>query len=227
MGNIIDYTSSNDNNKFLLKNIIMDLFHEEEYEALDYIMYQLSICYYDKPNENTYLILQGNGSNGKSFLINLIKYSFYNKNIKMPISNLLNGGNLINDWKFNIIHYSKPIKDIILNYNNLIDNTKNINKSFHIITTNHNISIDNNIVQKNVLFYKMKHNFVENPINKNEKKEIKNIFFTLSNDIDIEKQFKFLLQQYYIKLKEDYNGDINMVPNSIINNETNIWKSNL
>jgi hypothetical protein len=224
MGNMFGYFSNDTDDEYLLKDTIMSLFPEEEYEALDYIMYQLSICYYGNINQNSYLIL--NGSNGKIFLKELIKHTFTNKNIKFPISNLLYEGNILSDFKFNILHYSEPTQNIKLNYNNLIENSNNMTNSLHLITSNYNVTINSNKELNNVLCYNFKHTDPEHPVLdiKYEKKYINKVISNLAFKIDLESQFKYILFNYYDKLMTDYDGDINNVPNDIINMETDIWK---
>ena len=220
MGNIIGYFKHN--NEFLLKNIIMDIFSETEYEALDYLMYQLAICYFNKPNEDIYLILNDNESYRSSFLINLIKYTFYNRYITLDINNLTNGNNnLLNKdkYNFNIHIYSNSEKNVILNYDKMKNNE---NKYFHLIITKHNITIDNKNETNNILFYKFKNKNNEK-IDKHNNYDI----FNLSNKININSQFEYILYLYYNKLKKEYNNNINNVPNGIIITDTYLWKNNL
>lgn len=208
----------------LLENTIKNLYPENEYDAYEYLMYYLSICLYDKPTENILLILNGNGSNGKSFLLDLIKETFDNTKILKLTKEILLQQDIKNllsiDWK-NLNYYSESTNYNKLNINTINNLLNSHIKHHHLLVLNSKINYKNviNEIDGKVYIYNFKYNFCENPIKETEKKQTKNILEELSNQFDIKETFKILLKIYYDKLQKGFSGNIMKVPKQTMDKE--------
>lgn len=245
----INYEPYNPESNYVKKieKLINDLFPEDEYDAKEFIMYYLASSLDFHPKESLLLICSGNGSNGKSFLmdfLNNVLGEHYSTKISMDF---FTGGrvkssqadpeamNLIGkrfayssesspDDKMNVEkvkeytgHERMSIRGL---YRDTI--TTRLHCNFTIITNFKPIieTTDHGSLRR-FLFYEFKYKFVEHdPTNEFEKKMDKKVSNVYKEDKNYQQAFLSIMVKYYIDLHENYDGDIKKVQHPTILKET-------
>ncbi len=84
----VDYEEFNPYNDITKKLLITlrNLFPDDEPDSFNFIMHYLASALDGKKKESLLLLLVGNGSNGKSFLVELLKETLSSYAVKMPLS---------------------------------------------------------------------------------------------------------------------------------------------
>lgn len=150
----------------LFHTIMKGLFPENELDVYEYLLYYFASCLDGKPKESFILILTGNGSNGKSMLLNIMKDVFgENYCRKIPLAFLTDKRSkstsadpaLMDLEIARLAHYSESNKNEELNTSkmkeitgqeaisgrNLYEKQKNFRPScHHVITTNNDFIIE-------------------------------------------------------------------------------------
>ena len=197
-------------NKSKVLNFIKSFFIDVDLDACEFILYFFSSCINDNYKKNNFLILTGDGNNGKSTFIQLFM-------TVIPISDkrdikYLTEPFLLNPVIFenmNLIEYNNIDSNVELNINNIKELSKGIIKkkiikynintnTNYIISSKYNIKIKNSFLYNNIYKYKFKKIFESD----------NNIIDDFMSDKNMINALKEILIEYNKKLNELYNGNI-------------------
>jgi len=250
--NYVEYDENNPNIQ-LLEKVMSELFPKHELDALEFMLYYFATCLDGIPKDSMIFIITGGGSNGKSFLLNLVKEVLgecYCR--KIPLAFLTDKRSkssgadpaLMDLETARLAHYSESEKNEELNTSkmkeitgqeslsgrNLYEKQKNFRPScHHIITTNHDFDIKttDNGTWRRIKKYVFKMKFCANPdpANPFEKKENTDLAKEFSNNIRIKEAFLSILVKYYKNLHKNYNGTLSNVPKPTIDKETEEYRN--
>jgi P4 family phage/plasmid primase-like protien len=232
-------------------NTIKLIFPADEQDVYEYLMYYFASCLDGKPKQSLFLILTGNGSNGKSFLIQFVRDvlgDYYSE--KLPLSFLTEkrigsekaDPSLMKLQHIRLAHYSESNPDDVLNTGKLKELTGQESISgrklfadqlsfkptcMHLLTTNHPINIKSTDfgIWRRIKTYKFKKSFVENPDTNNKFEEKMDVDVDMySEDQKLKDAFFSLLVHYYGRLQDEYNGKLINVKCKTIEKETELYR---
>jgi|694.fasta_scaffold15560_9 P4 family phage/plasmid primase-like protien len=250
----IDYIQYDSNNPFIQTVLdgIYNLFPEDEKDAFHYIMYYLASCLDGKPKDSMILIITGQGSNGKSFLAEMIKSVLGTYGKKMPLSFLTDSRGKASgadpslmDLKIaRLAYYSESNKHEVLNTAKLKEVTSQETLSgrglyekqsqfrpvcHHMVTTNYNFSIKttDHGIWRRIVTYEFKMLFTPNPdpTNKYEKKENTKFAQEFTYNPEIKKAFLSILVEYYKDLHKNHGGSLKNIMKPTIDKETTEYRN--
>ena len=245
----IDYESYDPNNPNvkLLIDGIKNLFPDDEQDAFHYLMYYLASCLDGKPKDSMIFIVTGNGSNGKSFMAELIKSVLGNYGKKMPLSFLTDSRSkassadpsLMELKTARLAYYSESNKHEVLNTAKLKEITSQETLSgrglyeeqsqfrpvcHHMVTTNYHFSIKttDHGIWRRIVTYEFKILFTPNPNpnNKYEKKEDPKFAQQFTYNNEIKKSFLSILVEYYKDLYTNHGGSLKNIMKPTIDKES-------
>lgn len=250
----IDYDENNPNVQ-LLEKTMKELFPPTELDVLEFLLYYFASCLDGKPKDSIILIITGIGSNGKSFLLNLVKEVFGNEYCRrMPLAFLTDKRSksasadpvLMDLEHARLAHYSESEKHEELNTSkmkeitgqeslsgrNLYEKQRNFRPTcHHIITTNHDFDIKttDNGTWRRIKKYTFKMIFKsKKDIDLNnpfEKEENVELAQEFSYNPRIKEAFLSILVNYYKNLYLNYDGKLNKVPKPTIDKETEVYRN--
>ncbi len=252
----VDYIPYNPESKYIQKmeELINDLFPPNEQDAKEFIMYFLASSLDFHAKESLLLICCGNGSNGKSFLMDLLNNvlgEHYSKKISMDFFTGGRGKSSTADPEAmsligkRFAYSSESSPDDKLNVEKIKEYTghermsvrglyqNQVNVKLHCnfaIITNHLPVIEtfDHGSWRRFLFYNFKYKFVEgDPENEFEKKMDKNVSNVIKEDKRYQEALLSILVKYYIELQEKYNGDIKKLPHQTLITETDDYRNTL
>lgn len=245
----IDYEEYDTNNPYIQTVIdgIFNLFPDDEKDAFHYIMYYLASCLDGKPKDSMIMIITGQGSNGKSFLAEMIKSVLGTYGKKMPLSFLTDSRGkasgadpALMDLKVaRLAYYSESNKAESLNTAKLKEVTSQETLSgrglfekqsqfrpvcHHMVTTNYSFSIKttDHGIWRRIVTYEFKMIFTSNPDpnNKYEKKENTKFAQEFTYNPEIKKAFLSILVEYYRDLHKNHGGSLKNIMKPTIDKET-------
>lgn len=211
------------------------LFLDDDQDGFDFLMYYFASLLTEYSIKNIFVILQGNGSNGKSLITELMINVLSDINIqKIPIQTLLtNNTEQVSSYNVNLkntrlAYYSEPIRNETLNTTRLMELTRQKTISGrelyrgqekiklncnHLIQTNYNLSVNNSIKHR-VFVIPMQIKFVNSPDpnSKFEKKANPSLYQTLVTNKYMYIYVKHLLRQYQLDLHMNFNNNILLIP---------------
>jgi len=250
--NYVEYDENNPNIQ-LLEKTMSELFPKHELDALEFMLYYFATCLDGIPKDSMIFIITGVGSNGKSFLLNLVKEVLGNEYCRrLPLAFLTDkrtkssgaDPSLMDLESARLAHYSESEKNEELNTSkmkeitgqeslsgrNLYEKQKNFRPTcHHIITTNHDFDVkttDNGTwrrIKKYV--FKMKFCASPDPNNPYEKKENTELAKEFSYNIRIKEAFLSILVKYYKQLHTFHKGSLANVPKPTIDRETEEYRN--
>ncbi len=250
----IDYEpfDSKNPNTILLLNGLKDLFPEDEQDAFHYLMYYLASCLDGKPKDSMIFIITGNGSNGKSFIAELIKSVLGKYGKKMPLAFLTDTRNkaanadpaLMELKVARLAYYSESNKQEVLNTAKLKeitsqetltgrglfkDQTEFRPVCHHMVTTNYHFSIKttDHGIWRRIATYEFKMLFTPNPNPKNkyEKKEDPKFAQQFTYNDEIKKSFLSILVEYYKDLYKNHGGSLKNIMKPTIDKESSAYRN--
>jgi len=250
--NYIPYSPSN-NYVVRVEKIISDMFPENEYDAMHWILFYMSTSLDAHVKDSLFTILHGAGSNGKSIIMELLIKVLSDKYMKkMPIQMLCAGRSkaesaspvLIQLKATRMAYYSESEKQAKLNVAILKEITGqetmtarklNCDQEQFKPTCNH-MSLSNYryIIQstmhalwRRIKFYSMKIKFCDNPDEKNpfEKKVDRNIGKYYVNDPRYGEAFMSILTKYHSELITKYDGKLSNVSSPTMDKETLAYRN--
>jgi P4 family phage/plasmid primase-like protien len=240
------YDPKNPNTQLLI-NGIKNLFPNDEQDAFHYLMYYLASCLDGKPKDSMIFIITGSGSNGKSFMAELVKSILGNYGKKMPLSFLTDSRGkssgadpaLMELKTARLAYYSESNKHEVLNTAKLKEITSQETLSgrglyeeqsqfrpvcHHMVTTNYHFAIkttDHGIWRRIVTYeFKMLFTPNPNPDNKYEKKEDPKFAQEFTYNNEIKKSFLSVLVEYYKDLYTNHGGSLKNIMKPTIDKET-------
>jgi P4 family phage/plasmid primase-like protien len=245
----IDYEHYDKDNPYINTVLegIYNLFPDDEKDAFHFIMYYLASCLDGKPKDSMILIITGSGSNGKSFLAELIKSVLGSYGKKMPLSFLTDSRSKASaadpslmDLKVaRLAYYSESNKQEVLNTAKLKEITSQETLSgrglyekqsqfrpvcHHMVTTNYHFSIKttDHGIWRRVVTYEFKMLFTQNPDpnNKYERKENPKFAQEFTYNPEIKKAFLSILVEYYKDLYRNHGGSLKNIMKPTIDKET-------
>lgn len=245
------YDPLNPNTKLLI-NGLKDLFPFDEQDAFHYLMYYLASCLDGKPKDSMIFIITGNGSNGKSFLAELVKSVLGNYGKKMPLSFLTDSRSrasgadpsLMELKTARLAYYSESNKHEVLNTAKLKEITSQETLSgrglyedqsqfrpvcHHMVTTNYHFAIKttDHGIWRRIVTYEFKILFTPNPNpdNKYEKKENTKFAQEFTYNDEIKKSFLSILVEYYRDLHTNHGGSLKNIMKPTIEKESNNYRN--
>ena len=245
------YVPLNPNTKLLI-NGLKDLFPDDEQDAFHYLMYYLASCLDGKPKDSMIFIITGNGSNGKSFLAELVKSVLGNYGKKMPLSFLTDSRSkasgadpsLMELKTARLAYYSESNKHEVLNTAKLKEITSQETLSgrglyeeqsqfrpvcHHMVTTNYHFAIKttDHGIWRRIVTYEFKILFTPspNPDNKYEKKENTKFAQEFTYNDEIKKSFLSILVEYYKDLHTNHGGSLKNIMKPTIDKESNNYRN--
>lgn len=245
------YDPLNPNTKLLI-NGLKDLFPDDEQDAFHYLMYYLASCLDGKPKDSMIFIITGNGSNGKSFLAELVKSVLGNYGKKMPLSFLTDSRSkaasadpsLMELKTARLAYYSESNKHEVLNTAKLKEITSQETLSgrglfeeqsqfrpvcHHMVTTNYHFAIKttDHGIWRRIVTYEFKILFTPNPNpdNKYEKKENTKFAQEFTYNDEIKKSFLSILVEYYKDLYTNHGGSLKNIMKPTIDKESNNYRN--
>ena len=245
------YDLLNPNTKLLI-NGLKDLFPHDEQDAFHYLMYYLASCLDGKPKDSMIFIITGNGSNGKSFLAELVKSVLGNYGKKMPLSFLTDSRSkaagadpsLMELKTARLAYYSESNKHEVLNTAKLKEITSQETLSgrglyeeqsqfrpvcHHMVTTNYHFAIKttDHGIWRRIVTYEFKILFTPNPNpdNKYEKKENTKFAQEFTYNDEIKKSFLSILVEYYKDLHTNHGGSLKNIMKPTIDKESNKYRN--
>jgi len=250
----IDYEIYDSNNPYIKTVLdgIYNLFPDDEKDAFHYIMYYLASCLDGKPKDSMILIITGQGSNGKSFLAEMIKSILGTYGKKMPLSFLTDSRgkasgadpSLMDLKTARLAYYSESNKHEVLNTAKLKEVTSQETLSgrglyekqsqfrpvcHHMVTTNYNFSIKttDHGIWRRIVTYEFKMLFTPNPDpnNKYEKKENTKFAQEFTYNPEIKKAFLSILVEYYKDLHTNHGGSLKNIMKPTIDKETSEYRN--
>jgi phage/plasmid-associated DNA primase len=231
----------------LLINGIKNLFPNDEQDAFHYLMYYLASCLDGRPKDSMIFIITGSGSNGKSFMAELVKSILGNYGKKMPLSFLTDSRSkssgadpsLMELKTARLAYYSESNKHEVLNTAKLKEITSQETLSgrglyeeqsqfrpvcHHMVTTNYHFAIKttDHGIWRRVVTYEFKMLFTPNPNpdNKYEKKEDPKFAQEFTYNNEIKKSFLSILVEYYKDLYTNHGGSLKNIMKPTIDKET-------
>lgn len=246
-----EYDSNNSNTK-LLVNGLKDLFPDDEQDAFHYLMYYLASCLDGKPKDSMIFIITGSGSNGKSFLAELVKSVLGNYGKKMPLSFLTDSRSrssgadpsLMQLKTARLAYYSESNKHEVLNTAKLKEITSQETLSgrglfedqsqfrpvcHHMVTTNYHFAIKttDHGIWRRIATYEFKILFTNkpDPNNKYEKKENTKFAQEFTYNEEIKKSFLSILVEYYKDLHTNHRGSLKNIMKPTIDKESNDYRN--
>lgn len=243
-----DYIPYNKHNPHVQKllSVLLDLFPKHEMDAFHYIMYYIATCLDGKPKDSIILILTGSGSNGKSFLAELIKSVMGLYGAKMNMSFLTESRarssnadeELMKLKTARLAYYSETEKNEALNTAKLKELTSQESmtgrgiyekaKNFrptcsHMVTTNYQFSIKttDHGIWRRIVTYEFKMKFVDDPDpqEKYEKRGDPDVAKKFSFDPEIKKAFLSIIVEYYKDLHINHKGELKNIAKPTIDKE--------
>ena len=215
-------------------------------------MYYLASCLDGKPKDSMIFIITGNGSNGKSFLAELVKSVLGNYGKKMPLSFLTDSRSkaagadpsLMELKTARLAYYSESNKHEVLNTAKLKEITSQETLSgrglyeeqsqfrpvcHHMVTTNYHFAIKttDHGIWRRIVTYEFKILFTPNPNpdNKYEKKENTKFAQEFTYNDEIKKSFLSILVEYYKDLHTNHGGSLKNIMKPTIDKESNKYRN--
>lgn len=250
----LDYEEYDKNNPYIQTVLdgIYNLFPDDEKDAFHYLMYYLASCLDGKPKDSMILIITGQGSNGKSFLAEMIKSVLGTYGKKMPLSFLTDSRGKASgadpslmDLKIaRLAYYSESNKNEVLNTAKLKEVTSQETLSgrglyekqsqfrpvcHHMVTTNYSFSIKttDHGIWRRIVTYEFKMIFTSNPDpnNKYEQKENTKFAQEFTYNPEIKKAFLSILVEYYRDLYKNHGGSLKNIMKPTIDKETSEYRN--
>lgn len=248
----IPYDNLSADDKQLGLDCIYSLFPDDEKDAFNYLMYYLSTSLDGKPKHSMIMILTGTGSNGKSFLVELLKNVFGDYGARIPLGFLTEvrarstsaEPALIELMNRRFAFFSESEQNEILNSSKMKELTGNESVSGrqlyqpqvtfrpvcnYMITTNNKLTIKStdNGTWRRVCCYEFKQKFVKNPDVNSKYDKLQNPKFCkeYTQDKHIQSIILSMLIEYYKDLQINYGGDISNIISPTIINESNQYRA--
>lgn len=252
----IDYVEFNPRDSKTKQLIIglRNLFPEDETETFNFVMSYLSTALSGNEKDQIILFLFGEGSNGKSWLLEMMEQTLGNYSDKISMTFLTAKENsaenatpqLMKIKNKRFIYGSESNKNEILNSAKIKELTgyetitgRHLYKehetfiphSIYVLASNSELEISDNTygTWRRIKLVNMKMKFKEkNEINKNNKyeKEINPEFQKMRHDQQYLSKFLSILVWYYRKLQYFHHGKVILMPHDRIKYETNIYQNN-
>ncbi len=247
--NYIPYSFSNSYVQSLY-TLLSDIIPEPD--ALEYILIFLSTSITNIVKEPIILFFRGNGSNGKSTLLELMLNTlgcFYSKKLSLGLltdsreSSQTSNSAFMDLKNTRFGYFSEPDKIEKINtgrLKELLGNEKLTGRQLYgkqenfdnkcnlIAASNYDfvIACNDHGIWRRIRYYEFKIKFVENPSlnNKYEKKLIKNLITNVIRDQNYLEAFLSILIHFYDKYIFHYDGDIKNVKSSTIDHETDLYR---
>lgn len=248
----IPYDPENEYIKTVYK-MLHSLFPANEMDAFDFIMYYLSTSLDWHPKESLFLIITGQGSNGKSILIEFFRetigemyarrmpLSFITEQtrtksaaadpamMEMKYARFVNYSESERNERANIARIKELTGGDTMAGRQLYGEQENFKPNCnHLLATNHHLRIESteHAVWRRFLTYKFKMTFKENPDPENEFERTKDSKFInmLKDDKRFHAGFLSILTHYRTRLYSEYDGQILKVPHPTIKEETDIYR---
>lgn len=250
-----NYKPYDPNDKYVITmwKVLKTLVPENEFDALEFLLYYFSTSLDWHPKESLFFIIQGGGSNGKSFLMDLFNRTLGNAYAKkLPLSFITDltteksgaANPTIMDLEYaRMASYSESEKNEKVNISKIKEITggelisaralyreqKNFRVNCnHIVTTNHCFSLQTteHAVWRRFKLYKFKIRFVpKNPIpGTYDRLGDRELTEKIKSDKRYQEAFLSILVHYRSKLYRDYGGNILKVPCPTIEKETEEYR---
>jgi phage/plasmid-associated DNA primase len=234
---------------------IIDLFPDDELDAFHYILFFLCTSLTGRMKACIFLTLRGNGANGKSYMMELIRNLLGGVmdggyGCKLPIQFLIEKDQLSNNaspvlvplkWA-RLTYFSESDKSEHLKVSKvkmltghepltiraLYGNQENIvSRSNYLVGTNYELKNDSTDhgTWRRLQEYVMKIKFCKNPSNKYEKMDDPTFSTKKAQDPDFLSCMLGILTMYLGILDMKYKGDINLVPCPTVKRETEIFRN--
>lgn len=250
-----DYIPYDPENQYIqtVYKMLYSLFPENERDALDFILYYFSTSLDWYPKESLFLIITGQGSNGKSILIEFFRetigemyarrmpLSFITEQMRtksasadpammeMKHARFVNYSESERNERANIARIKELTGGDTMAGRQLYGEQENFKPNCnHLLATNHHLRIESteHAVWRRFLTYKFKMTFKEepNPDNKFESKKDPKFINMLKDDKRYHSAFLAILCHYRSRLYSEYDGQILKVPHPTIKEETAIYR---
>lgn len=250
-----NYVKYDHNNEYIKKveALLKSFFLEEEYDSYEFLLLYLASCLDGLPKDNILFILRGDGSNGKSALLELVLSVLGNDySIKMPMTFLtMKRGSsqgadpcIMGLENSRVCYYSESdpgdvlssakLKEITgnetISARQIYEGQKNFKpNTHHLLITNNRLKIDSTDhgTWRRIFYSEMKIKFTltPDPNNKYERKADTNFSKFYINDDRYKEAFLSILVKYYVILKKKYNGTLLAVKCPTIRRETQAYRN--
>ena len=233
---------------------LRNIFPDDEPDTFEFIMHYLSSALDGYTKESMMLMLVGDGANGKTFMLELLKATLGDTYaVKMPSKFLSSGQkdsesaspalvSMINarlayysETKENDYLQSEKIKEITgadtISARHLYGSQINFKLICHqLVLSNHDLNIrgTDHGIWRRLLYVPMKIKFVEEgvPLNgPNERRANSTAARDWPSDPRILRAFLSILVHYYESLQRNYGGKVKNVPRPTITRETEIFRN--
>lgn len=233
--------------------MLTSLVPEDEFDALEFLLYYFSTSLDGFPKESLFLIIHGGGSNGKSVLLDILSKTIGSDYaVKLPLA-------YITEQSRNKAANADPATMLLehsrLTYFSESDRNEKVNvaivkeisggepltgrklyedlrtftpKTNYVLTTNHLLSIETQeyAVWRRFMSYSFKICFKNNanPENKFERERDDDLINTIKNDGRYLSAMLSILVEYRRKLYDEYDGKLMKVPRPTIIRETEEYR---
>jgi len=253
----IDYHPIDPNNSTIqaVYKSIWDLFPDNEKDAFHYILFFMSTSLTGRLKACLFLTLQGNGANGKSYLMELLRNTLGSVDnngygCKLPIQFLIekekasaNANPMLMSLQYARIAYfseSEKSEQLRVSKKKLLTSHEPISarqlygeqrnflhKSNFILESNYTLSIDSvdHGTWRRERYYNMKIKFCDNPEQKNERQDDPSFSIKKARDPMFLSGMLSILSMYLAVLDHKYGNDINKVPCPTIMRETETFRN--
>ncbi len=250
--NYIEYDPDNRYVKAVYK-ALHSMFPDDEMDAFDFIMYYLSTSLDGMAKESLFLIINGQGSNGKSVLVEFLRAAIgdmYARNMPMSfitdqtrtksasadpaLMDLKNTRCVCyleseQSEKANISTIKRLTGGDTVSGRQLYGEQENFKPNCnHLLATNYPLRIESTeyAVWRRFMIYKFKMTFKEdpNPDDKFERAKDPELIQKVKDDKRYHEAFLSILVHYRSQLYAKYNGRILKVPHPTIKHETNLYR---